>query len=355
MRRSLALRLSTALLCNATLAFNLAQGAELSRIIETSVPQKGIQVNAATFTGAGLCQSAPERRLRYHGASITKLLTATVVLQLRDEGKLALRDPVGRYVPEFASSPILIEHLLTHSSGLRDRERARGRSTRADVDAYIARLATQRLANEPGTRWAYADAGFNLLGRVIERITGQEYPVAVRVRVLDPLQMTHSEFDRPVPRTEMQLTATDRRGRVLRHPWDMAFLASSGLQTDARDLAKFGAAMLSIAASPDANESSGVLRRQTLLEMTRARMVTEWSGIAQGLGWQLQGEAENVAWRHAGGEAGFESVLVLHPAQDFGVVVMGNQEDWPRFSLATRLAADMGAGRMVCEARNANR
>jgi CubicO group peptidase (beta-lactamase class C family) len=274
---------------------------------------------------------------------------------LRDEGKLALRDPVGRYVPEFASSPILIEHLLTHSSGLRDREPARGRSTRTEVDAYIARLAKQRLANEPGTRWAYADAGFNLLGRVIERITGEEYSLVVRARVLDPLQMTRSEFGRPIPRSETHLIATDRRGRVLQHPWDLAFLPSSGLQTDARDLAKFGAAMLSIASSRDADGADGVLRRQTLLEMTQVRMATEWSSIGQGLGWQLQGEAAQMAWRHAGGEAGFESVLVLHPAQDFGVVVMGNQEDWPRFPLASRLAAEMAAGRMICEARNGNR
>jgi CubicO group peptidase (beta-lactamase class C family) len=330
--------LVTALLWSAVAATAFAT--EVSDIVSRVGVPSGTRVDIAIFTRDGTCYES-DGGPRYHAASITKLFTAVVIMQLRDEGQLSLRDPVSKFVPEFAGSPILVEELLTHSSGLHDRKRANGRNTRAQWDAYIHELSAQRLVRKPKAEWAYADANFNLLGRVIESITGKHFAVAVSERLLVPLGMSASVFDlAKVPESQL-VHATDKRGRELAHPWDLAFLASSGLQTDASDLAKFGRAILSVEAEHGA---SAVLRVETLHEMTAIRAATEWPGISQGYGWQVANYDSTLQWRHAGGEEGFESLFTLYPAEGFGVVVIGNRKDWPRFELAGALANEVRGG-----------
>jgi CubicO group peptidase (beta-lactamase class C family) len=304
-----------------------------------TTPGADILVSSAVFTQKGLCNvgSAAPQGPRFHAASISKLFTATVIMQLRDEGRLSLRDPVSKHVPEFAGSRIDIEQLLTHTSGLRDRHRAEGRTTRAQWDAYILELAKQPLASEPGAQWAYADAGFNLLGRVIENVAGRPFADVMKQRLLGPLDMSSSTFEISQVPESQRVRASDKDGRALEHPWDLVFLPSAGLQTDARDLAKFGREMLAIAAG---DEAHGVLRAETLREMTSIRMPTQWTGVSQGYGWQLEGVGADARWRHAGGERGFESLLTLYPAESFGIAVMGNRKDWPRFDLASALASE---------------
>ena len=65
--------------------------------------------------------------------------------------------------------------------------------------------------------------------------------------------------------------------------------------------------------------------------MTATRVMTDWDGIGQGYGWQIAETAAGTQWRHAGGEAGFESLLTLYPAHALGIALLGNREDWPRF------------------------
>jgi len=250
-------------------------------------------------------------------------------MQLRDEGSLSLDDQVEIYEPTFSDSPIRIRHLLTHTSGLRDRRRADGRTTEAEVDVYIRSLAAQRIRRTPGSDWRYADAGFNLLGRIIERVTGKPYSIVMKERLLVPLGMQDSDFDLSQIPAEDRVQAFNKRGRPQEHPWDLAFLPSSGLQTTARDLAIFAQAILEISGM----ESQGVLSRESLCEMTNERLATEWDGVAQAYGWQLADTPQGPQWRHAGGEAGFESLLTIYPEKGLAIAVLGNTKDWPRFEL----------------------
>lgn len=326
-----------------------AGAAEFSRIIdEIGATAETPGIDVAVTTSIGLCYSGrferetgvtetttgSDKLPRFHSASISKLFTAVVVMQLRDEGKLALTDRVGQYLPAFNGRSIRLEHLLTHTSGLRDREHANGRTSRAEVDAYIDDLAEQRISKAPGTRWRYSDAGFNLLGRVIEHVTGRSFSAVMRDRLLQPLGMTNSSFDIAQIPTDLRVTGYDKRGRQLAHPWDMAFQPSSGLQTTARDLAKFAQAVLSANAG---TENPGFLRLKTLREMTAVRIMTRWDGIAQGYGWQIVNSDADPVWRHAGGEAGLESLFALYPNAGVGIIALGNQQDWPRFDLVAKL------------------
>ena len=291
-------------------------------------------VDAAVVTPDSLCTLSDRSRLddstiqnRFHAASISKLLTAVVIMQLRDEGALSLQDQVGVYESSFSDSPIRIEHLLTHTSGLRDRRRADGRTTDAEVDAYIRSLAQQRTGNTPGLNWQYADAGFNLLGRIIENVTGKPYSAVMKDRLLVPIGMQDSDFDLSNIPVEKRVHAYDRRGNANEHPRDLAFLPSSGLQTTATDLAFFAQVILQTSGSV----SEPIISLDSLNEMTMERIATDWNGVSQGYGWQLANTPQGRQWRHAGAEAGFESLLTIYPEAGFAIAVLGNKQDWPRF------------------------
>jgi CubicO group peptidase (beta-lactamase class C family) len=319
----------------------MAQHFELSEIIaeyEASAEPLDIDAAVTVYPERRSIARATNESMRYHVASISKLFTAIVIMQLRDEGSLSLDDHLGLYLPEFGDSDIRLHQLLTHTSGLNGRDRAKRRNTQKQVDDYVKSVSRQR-ARKPGSRWRYADSNFNLLGRVIETITEDGFSSVLSKRLLVPIGMTDSDFDINKFELALRQTAFSKGGKPKDHPWDLAFLPSAGLQTTAKDLSKFVAAIL----SAYNGDGSSIISKASLAEMVVPRVDTDWDGISQAYGWQLASTSGETQWRHAGGEDGFESLLSIYPEASFGIVVLGNQEDWPRFELErdirTRLTA----------------
>lgn len=309
-----------------------------------------LKIDAAVWSKDGICSTAsnstnsPTKTPRYHGASLSKLFTAVVIMQLRDDRKLKLNDTLNSYLPEFKNSDVQIHHLLTHTSGIRDRQRADGRSSTAEVNRYFRKLAARR-SRKPGERWRYADANFNILGRIIEIVSGQKYSDVMQERLLGPLRMSDSSFEvGRIPEND-RVVAYSKRERAEDHPWDLAFLASAGLQTTAVDLTKFGKAVLDVLA----DSTGDLLAKKTLLEMAEERLRTGYEGVGQGLAWQIVQSKTGVQWRHAGGEDGFESLIAIYPDTGITIAVLGNQEDWPRFELERELRNAAHANRLACE------
>ena len=135
-------------------------------------------------------------------ASVTKTFTATAVMRLVADGRVALDAPVRRYVPELAladeraEDEITVLNLLNHTAGL-DWGLIGDFGEGDDALAgYVARLPELPLIAPPGTRASYSQAGFNLAGRIVEKITGLTYERAVASLVLSPAGLSHSFFDR---------------------------------------------------------------------------------------------------------------------------------------------------------------
>jgi CubicO group peptidase (beta-lactamase class C family) len=146
-------------------------------------------------------------------ASMTKPITAFAVMMLQDEGKLSIDDPVSKYLPEFKGQmllkektknqtvlvkparPITIKDLLTHTSGLVS-------SSPLDADALdvlslkeaVITYALSPLQFEPGSKWSYCNPGINALGRLIEVVSGEEYPLFLEKRLFRPLHMNDTTF-----------------------------------------------------------------------------------------------------------------------------------------------------------------
>lgn len=140
----------------------------------------------------------------FNTGSIAKNMTSTAILQLRDQGKLKLDDPVQKYIPEFGtadpkeSASITIRQLLTHTAGLGYQAQEAiywgplaNRSDKTMEDVLPA-LLDRKLLFEPGQSFAYSNVGYGLLGLIIKRVSGESYPDYVKHHILQPLGMNHT-------------------------------------------------------------------------------------------------------------------------------------------------------------------
>src|SRR5262245_21830579 len=134
--------------------------------------------------------------------SVTKTCTATALTRLVAQGRVALDAPVRRYVPELrladepAAATVTVLNLLNHTAGLDWGLIADTGEGDDALASYVARMAELRLIAPPGTRASYSQAGYNLAGRIVEKVTGLPFERAVASLVLDPVGMAHSFFAR---------------------------------------------------------------------------------------------------------------------------------------------------------------
>jgi CubicO group peptidase (beta-lactamase class C family) len=151
--------------------------------------------------------------------SMTKPVTAIGIMMLAEEGKLALRDPVEQYLPEFKNQhvatnvgpdaprlsipdhPVTIRDLLTHTAGIEDSAPASihdyPQLMNVPLDEVVRHLAKQPLLFQPGTQWSYSSPGIEILGRLIEVCSGQKYEDFISDRILRPLGMKDTFFHAP--------------------------------------------------------------------------------------------------------------------------------------------------------------
>jgi CubicO group peptidase (beta-lactamase class C family) len=131
-------------------------------------------------------------------ASVTKPIVATAVMQLVDEGRLSVHDPISRYVPEFqgpGKDAVTVWHVLTHTSGIADMDLTLYLKKRLTAQQALARVCAEPLSFEPGSRYSYASDSFYLLAAVISRLTGLTFADALRRRVLAPVGADGIRFD----------------------------------------------------------------------------------------------------------------------------------------------------------------
>jgi CubicO group peptidase (beta-lactamase class C family) len=138
---------------------------------------------------------------RFHIFSATKTFTAALIMQLCEQGKIQLDSSIATYYPEYkgeAAHKATIRDLLTYSSGRDDKEMREiaeaYNSTIWPLDSFITRYCSERLVRQPGTRFAYNNGDFILLGKIIERLYGQPFQAVLRQKILTPLGMRNTDY-----------------------------------------------------------------------------------------------------------------------------------------------------------------
>ncbi|MBD2757470.1 serine hydrolase domain-containing protein [Spirosoma validum] len=140
-------------------------------------------------------------KVRFHIFSATKTFTAALIMQLYEQGKIQLDSSIATYYPEYkgeAAHKVTIRNLLTYSSGRDDKEMREiaeaYNSTIWPVDSFITRYCSERLVTQPGTRFAFNNGDFILLGKIIERLYGQTFQAVLQQKVLTPLGMRNTDY-----------------------------------------------------------------------------------------------------------------------------------------------------------------
>ncbi len=153
--------------------------------------------NTEYFKSAGSRQLNKEEKITpetvFSIASITKMLTAILILQLEEEGKLSVHDPLDKWLPEFPipnNQEITLHHLLLHISGLPNEDDAIFNQSVFPTD-FVNQTLSQGNQKEVG-HFNYANIDYILLGLVIEKITGQSWETSITERILEPLEMDNT-------------------------------------------------------------------------------------------------------------------------------------------------------------------
>lgn len=274
----------------------------------------------------------------YRVGSITKLFTATAILQLRDRGKLRLDDPVVEHLPwfrvqgSFVDAPeITLRHLLTHTSGL-PREAAFPYWTDhifPNREQLIAMVPTQSAIFAPATTYKYSNLGIALLGEIVATVSGQPYAEYLSQHVFGPLGMSHTAV---VPNDELnRLRATsymrrmpDGRRGIFEDYDTEALRPAANIVSTVEDLARFAALHLSEGSD---TTSAQVLKGSTVREMQRPHWVfADWSG-GRGLGFAISRRNGKTFVSHGGWVGGNRSHFLLVPSEKIAVIVMINADD----------------------------
>jgi CubicO group peptidase (beta-lactamase class C family) len=139
-------------------------------------------------------------RTRFHIASVSKAFTAIAILQLQEQGRLKLSDPVSRFMPDFPrGGEITIDNLLTHTSGIRDINDLPDYGTFArnhhDLSELVSKFAHLPLQFQPGTKYSYSNSNYNLLALILETVNGESYSEYLLQHILGPAGMNESGHD----------------------------------------------------------------------------------------------------------------------------------------------------------------
>jgi CubicO group peptidase (beta-lactamase class C family) len=267
-------------------------------------------------------------------ASVTKTFTATTLMRLVAAGKVELDAPVRRYVPEFrlkdrqAADNITVLHLLNHTAGLDWRVNADTGEGDDALGRTVAKMAEMDLIALPGTRPSYSQIGYDLLGRLIEQVTGQTFEQAVTSLVFEPLGLSHSFFARDDIMT--------RRFAVGHNPGEDGTLSiarpwrhtrgenpGGGLATSVADLLRFARFHLE---GGRAGSGEQVLLANILHQMQEPTAVLQSSnlGDAIGLCWFLRDVNGVRTIGHGGSANGQFAELLLVPERNFAVLSLSN-------------------------------
>ena len=283
----------------------------------------------------------------YRIASITKLFTATAIVQLRDAGKLQLDDPVSRHLPwfevrnRFAEAPtITIRHLITHWSGL-PREAAFPYWTEnvfPEASEIQETLPDQEIAVAPETRWKYSNLALALAGRIVEAVTGQDYATYVREKILLPLGMEQTLVSPSDPNTAGLATGYGMRwpgAPRRRAPFSdcRGIAPAAGMASTVEDLARF--ASFQFRREPAANPL--VLRGSSLDEMQRIQWLNPDWVSGRGLAFHILRRKNRTLFGHAGALRGFRSSLLMDASNKIGAVVLANADGVDTWSIAEKV------------------
>ena len=285
---------------------------------------------------------------KFRMASHSKLFTATAIMQLREQAKLRLDDPVSKYLPWFQvkpagddDGPITIEQLLGHASGLPREAGDHWTTMSFPTEDEIRKLIVDRQAAfAPQVRWKYSNLAYTIAGMVVEQVSGQKWSDYVQQHIYQPLGMTASSVDRNVDGLAVGYGRRLPDGSRDTVPFmdARAMGSATGITSTVEDMAKF------VSAQFRKGKMGGrqILSTGSLREMHRVRSLdNNWtSGTGIGFGVNRVGNKTYIG--HGGGYPGYTTQTSIQLDDKVGVIVLTNTNDSNPGDIARQLMISVG-------------
>lgn len=276
-------------------------------------------------------QTSVTNQTKFRINSISKSLTSLALIKLVSEGKLDLDVPIQNYLPEFPTKKysITARQLAGHLAGIRDynenslNDLIRTEHYNSSIDAMNV-FKDDTLLFEPGTRFHYSSYGWNLLGALIEKITGKHYLDYMNEIVFAPFGMQSTMGDDATMTIHNRSVFYDLTGQ----PNDLGDLsykyAGGGLLSTAEDLVKFGNQVLN-------DKSILPKQRQVLFQ---SQKTTDGKATGYGLGWYVGVDRNgHRIWYHAGDSLSSSSWLVIYPDKNLVIALLANTQHAAAFDI----------------------
>jgi CubicO group peptidase (beta-lactamase class C family) len=269
----------------------------------------------------------------FHVASVSKTFVATAVMQLVEQGKIKLDNPLVKHLPYCSLQgvdfqKITIKQMLNHSSGFPDTDDYEWEKSVADdgaAERYVRSLGNEKLLCAPNTAFHYSNIAYDVLGDLIAKISGVSFEKYVKDSILTPLKMTESSFYYPeikhnlrtMPHVGIPATVSKI------YPYNRMHAPSSTLNTSALELANWAIA----------NLNKGVYKDKKILSpanhalMMTPTFKTDRDGEEIGLSWFIRTIKGVKHVEHFGGDTGYGSVLTLLPEKNMGIIILFNSEE----------------------------
>jgi CubicO group peptidase (beta-lactamase class C family) len=263
-------------------------------------------------------------------ASLGKMFTAAAVGQLVDQGKLSFDDKVGKIFPDYPNrtvrDKVTLGMLMSHTSGMGDfldkRPPAMMKHGIKRATELMALYDKDEPAFEPGTQWAYSNAGLALMGAIVEKRTGQSYADYIRRHIFAPAGMTHSDPNNSPHRSKNLVTPytkVDLEGNPLpaeqEAPRDIGSPAGGAIST-ARDMARFA----------DALRSGKLISKKTFDLMATDHNPHSPAGSGYGYAMMIDDVYGRAVLGHGGGFPGVNTRLAFLADAPYSVVVLSNMD-----------------------------
>jgi D-alanyl-D-alanine carboxypeptidase len=257
--------------------------------------------------------------------SITKQFTAVAIMMLEQEGKLKLSDDVTMYLPNYIApaSTITIEHLLTHTSGIPNYTSIEGWFANKIMlkltdDEMMDGWENLPLEFEPGSKFAYSNSGYYMLGAIIEKASGIPYDEFIETRIFEKLGMEHSYYDhneRIIPNHASGYTANPDGSFINASYLDMGQPGAAGaLASTIDDMAKWDAALYTDVLLPESARE----------RMWTAYTFTDGTKSTYAYGWTVGDRNGHHIIEHGGGIPGFRTAGFRLTDDDIYIIVLSN-------------------------------
>ena len=273
-------------------------------------------------------------------ASVSKQFTAMAIMMLAERKKLSYDDPLTKFFPDFPpyAAKITVRHLLTHTSGIADYMEVyekRFASTKKEPTSQEARLMLAEIEKplfEPGVKFQYSNSGYMVLAQIVEKASGQPFPVFMREGVFAPLGM-----DRTI--VSDQIIAPSRNRAISYSSGWMGYKVADysplnriygdgNVNTSTEDMFKWDQALY----------TEKLVKQSTLKEAFTPVRLNDGSSAPYGFGWRVVDVQGLEVLSHGGGWVGFRTHIIRIPSERFSVVVLSNRAEFNPRLAAVRIA-----------------